>query len=406
MVILVSLYSGCGGMDLGFINAGFKVNFAIDINRASFDTYKHNLGEQIIKEDICSIDLEDIPKMDILIAGPPCQGFSTVGKMDPNDKRNCLLELIPKIVEYKEPKIVLLENVRGLTSFQKGNTLGKLITSMKNMGYGVEYKIINSSDFGIPQNRQRVIIFANKIGINNFFESFYFKYNVSDKKTLYEAIGDIENTGIIPNHEYVNNWSEHYSVIMNRISEGQKLCNTRLGKSSIHTWEIPEVYGETTDREKDILLTISANRRLKKYRKNESWKDASPLSFEEIKGLMNNKLEKEEIEILIEKRYLVDKFEGLYDLKNTFNGKFRRLSSDKPSEAILTNFSSPRNYIHPKRNRPLTVRECARIQGFPDDFLFLGSIKEQYKMVGNAMPPKLSFFLALHIKNLLELSSY
>lgn len=398
MVSVVSLYSGCGGMDSGFIQAGFKVDWAIDFDKAACDTYKYNLGECILHENIHDINFDSIPNMDVLITGPPCQGFSTAGKMSPNDERNILLEMLPQIVNLKKPKVLFIENVQGLTSFKGGSTLDQLVNGIENLGYTVEYDILNSSDFGIPQNRKRIIIFANRVGIDNFFTSFYEKYKLADKKNLFDAISDIEETGTLPNHNFSEKWPQYYNLIMLKIPEGGKLCNTRLGKNSIHTWNIPEVYGETTNREKEVLLGIAANRRLKKFRKKESWSDASPLSFSEIKMIMGGKLNKKEIEILLDKNHIVEKFEGLYDLKHTFNGKFRRLCYNKPSEAILTNFSSPRNYMHPKKHRPFTVRECARIQGFSDDFYFIGSLNSQYRMVGNAMPPKLSFLLAMNLK--------
>lgn len=401
MVKIVSLYSGCGGIDLGFILAGFDIVWAIDFDEAAYDTYRFNLGEQIHYEDIHAVNMENIPDMDILIAGPPCQGFSTAGKMSPDDERNYLLELVIKIVELKKPKIVIIENVPGLLSFRGGDTLNKLITGLKNVEYNVEFKIINALDFNIPQNRRRVIIFANNIGIDDFFETFYIKYKHDNKKTLKEAIGDIENTETLPNHYYSKKWPDFYKIIMRKISGGQKLCNTRLGKRSVHTWEIPEVYGEITDREKEIISVIAKNRRLKRFRKKESWNDANPLSFDEVKEIMGGELTKKEIKTLIEKNYLVEKYKDLYDLKGTFNGKFRRLNYSTPSEAILTNFSSPRNYIHPVQDRPFTVRECARIQGFPDNFLFKGSLNDQYRMVGNAVPPPLAHLLACHLREVL-----
>lgn len=388
-------------MDLGFIQAGFEVTWAIDIDKAACDTYRFNLGDLIQHENIHLINLDEIPNMDILISGPPCQGFSTAGKMDPKDERNYLLNLIPKIVELKKPQIVFIENVRGLVSFRGGETLEKLIIDLENLGYNVEYKIINATDFGIPQNRQRIIIFANNINIEKFLDIFFNKYKVHLKKTLYSAIGSIEEIGTLPNHYFCEKWPDYYNKIMSKISEGQKLCNTRLGVSSVHTWDIPEVYGETSEREKEILLAIAANRRLKKFIKEESWNDASPLSFNEIRGIMGGKLTKKEIKSLIQKKYLVEKARGLYDLKNTFNGKFRRPNYNKPSEAILTNYSSARNYIHPKKNRPLTVRECARIQGFPDNFYFKGSLNDLYRMVGNAVPPPLAHLLGLHLRDVL-----
>lgn len=399
----ISLFSGCGGMDLGFLQAGFKISWAVDIDWHVCETYRFNLGDQIHCLDINDVNFDSIPKADVLICGPPCQGFSNIGKRDHVDKRNSLYLNVLQVVKIKKPMFVVIENVKGLLSFQKGAVLNRLLLSLKSYGYKVEWKVLNAIDYGLSQNRERIFIVANNIGSDNFFN----KLGIYKKKSLplKMAIGDIEEVYTLSNHSNNKNNNPVHNKIISRISQGQKLCDTRLGRRSIHTWQIPEVFGITSDIERKTLYAMAKNRRLKRFRKKESWNDASPLSKEEISLLVGKDFDENILYGLIEKGYIKEKFSNLYDLTHTFNGKFRRLDYEKPSEAILTNFGSPRNYIHPKKNRPLTVRECGRIQGFPDSFIFKGPENNQYKQVGNAVPPVLSQIIANEIKILLRNTS-
>ncbi len=175
---------------------------------------------------------------------------------------------------------------------------------------------------------------------------------------------------------------------MNHIREGQKLCNSRHGESSVYTWDIPEVYGEVTREEKEILLAIAKNRRRKEYGE----KDGNPLSISTISALTekDEEIVKSLVNALINKEYLIEKEVGKYDITKANFARFYRLSWDDLSPTILTNFDNPRNYVHPSQNRPLSVREVARLQSFPDDFIFYGTLKEQYTLIGNAVPPLLA----------------
>lgn len=402
MYRVISLFSGCGGMDLGFIQAGFKIVWAGDNDFFAYQTYYFNLGPQINCVDLRNIRGDTIPDADILICGPPCQGFSNVGKRNPNDERNYLYQEVIKIVKTKCPKVVVIENVKGLKSFQEGSLLGKIIYELEKIGYATEWNIINTVNFGIPQNRERLFIIANNLGINGIITGIMEKNRNIPLKILKEAIGDIEEVGTLANHFINYKVNGTYKRIMNKISGGQKLCNTRLNNRSVHTWEIPDVFGRTTPLERDILITIAKHRRRKCYYKEGfSWNDANPLSVDEILRITGGS-KKETIDSLVQKGYLVAKGPDLYDLKHTFNGKFRRLRYDFPSEAILTNFGSPRNYIHPRADRPLTIRECARIQGFPDAFLFKGTVQSQYRQIGNAVPPPVSKIMANQIMSMLK----
>jgi DNA (cytosine-5)-methyltransferase 1 len=393
---LASLFSGCGGMDLGFAWSGFDIVWAADKDLSACETYRFNLGVENRCVDIQSVSPEIIPDADVIVCGPPCQGFSNAGRRSPRDERNLLYLDVLRIVEKKRPLFVVVENVKGLKSFQSGATLDNLTNRLRQMGYIAEWVILNARHFGVAQNRERLFVVANRMGIDGFFDDIG-QYMSPKQTCLSEVIQDIEEVGILPNHEYQNNYNDRHNLILAKIGQGQKLCDTRLGPRSVHTWQIPNVFGRTTDQERDLLLAIAKHRRLSSYRKKESWNDASPLTIEEIRLCAGNDTDRKLVNDLIYKGYLVEKQPGLFDLKHTFNGKFRRLDYGLPSDAVLTNFGSVRNYVHPIFNRPLTVRECARIHGFPDDFVFKGSINSQYTQVGNAVPPTMANILAQKI---------
>ncbi len=161
---VVSLFSGAGGFDLGFIQAGHQVIWANDINEDCAKTYTHNIGNHFVCDDIKNISTDKIPDCDIIIGGFPCQGFSHANlKRDITDVRNKLYLEFVRLVRYKKPQYFVAENVRGLTSIDKGEAIKKIINDFENIGYKVDYNVFNAADFGVPQNRFRVII----IGVRN-----------------------------------------------------------------------------------------------------------------------------------------------------------------------------------------------------------------------------------------------
>lgn len=154
-----SLFSGCGGLDLGFIKAGFDVIWANDIDKFSVQSYKSNIGEHIVLGDINNISLDEIPEHDILVAGFPCQPFSIMGKEQGfDDHRGSVFFRICEIIESHKPKVVVLENVGRLLTHKKGETFSVIKDNLEKLGYKVNYKILNSSDFGVPQIRSRIFI--------------------------------------------------------------------------------------------------------------------------------------------------------------------------------------------------------------------------------------------------------
>lgn len=165
----VSLFSGIGGFDLGFSNAGFNIVWANDFDKYACETFKANVSENIVYGDI-NEHLDDIPKHDVLIGGFPCQPFSTLGKLKGfNDERGTLFFTIKKIITKRKPKVVVLENVKNIVNHDQGKTFNKIREELEKLGYIVKYKIHNTADFGIPQRRNRIYIVAfRKKSFNNY----------------------------------------------------------------------------------------------------------------------------------------------------------------------------------------------------------------------------------------------
>lgn len=319
---LVSLFSGCGGMDKGFENAGFHRVWANDFDADAQAVFKLNFGD-IDGRDIRTVPVDDIPECDIITAGFPCQPFSNAGnRRGVYDKRGELYLECLRIIESKKPKAVLFENVKGLLSskHQGGKRLIEVIKEdLENLGYNVNYKVVNASDYGVPQNRERMILVAFR---NDLGKKFEFPPIQEDKSglTLRHILSIPED---VPNQTY---WP--YSP------QAQKMIE-----------QIPQ---------------------------GGSWKNIPyeklPPRFKKIRDDM--------------KRYHAPNF-------------YRRFSLDEINGTITAS-AQPENcgITHPTENRRYTIREIARIQTFPDDFLFIDgttrNIIAMYKVIGNAVPVHLA----------------
>ena len=160
---IVSLFSGAGGLDLGLIQAGNKVIWANDIDKDAVATYKENIGEHIICDDIGNIDVDDIPKSDVVVGGFPCQGFSQANMLRVlDDDRNQLYKFFYKVIKSKQPSFFIAENVKGILSIGKGAAIEQIIADFEEAGYTVAVHLVNMADYGVPQTRQRVIIIGQR----------------------------------------------------------------------------------------------------------------------------------------------------------------------------------------------------------------------------------------------------
>jgi len=383
---VVSLFSGCGGLDLGFINAGFNVIWANDFFPEAVETYKKNISDHIILGDISQVASDDIPSnFDVLLGGFPCQGFSIANKnRSMEDERNFLYKEMLRIVKDKRPKFFLAENVKGLLSMHKGQIIEMIVNDFKELGYKVNYKLVNSADYGVPQQRERVIILGNRIGAENIFPKQVYK----DKHvTVKQVVGDLAdvrtrdvsfllNKTMIHNHVARTNvhdkfWGRKHKVNQHDICDYLKYWRNKKG---ISTKKVDEHFG----------YKHTAGHWFRKD--NKSGSIPKPEDWWKLKKLLgfDSKYDKQVTEL------------ELKDIK--FEQSLRINNWDRPSDTITA--TGPE--IHPNKKRRMSVRECARIQSFPDDFVFCGSLSKMYKQIGNAVPVLLAESLAKAIKVSLE----
>jgi len=385
-----SLFSGCGGFDLGFIQSGFRCIGAFDIDPLAIQHHCQNLNTEAVVCDLSQeLPLARRTAPDVLLAGPPCQGFSLAGKRDHNDPRNKLLVLAAHAARKFRPLVLLVENVAGVRAGSHGRYWGALHEIMRMAGYQTRDLVLIGSDWGVPQMRKRCLFLAWRTG-----RALPNELYGSPGGVLRDALRNLKDTA---NHTpKLIESSTRVGMIARRIKPGQKLCNVRLGRRSVHTWQIPEVFGPTTKDERRLLELLVRTRRTYRTRSNG---DADPVLLSTMKS-QGGPRTVELLASLVSKGF-VRKIGGRFDLANTFNGKFRRLEWNRPSFTVDTRFGEPGYFLHPSENRGFTVREAARIQGFPDSFCFFGDTRGQYRLIGNAVPPPMARSIAQIVKSAL-----
>lgn len=392
---VVSLFSGAGGMDLGFKKAGFNIIWANDFFKEVVETYKKNIGDHIVLGDITKISSEDIPDdVDVIIGGFPCQGFSIANiKRSMQDKRNFLYKEMLRVIEDKKPKYFVAENVKGLISMENGGVIKMIIKDFENLGYKVDYKVLNAAEYGIPQMRERVLIIGNRVGMANPFPkvTHYIDNRLKGLKpapTTEQTIGFLANVRlsnnpiklqdgtIIYNHIASTNvadkfWGRKYEVNQHDICDYLKYWRD---KSNWTTGKVDKHFG----------YAYTAGHWFRKD--NNSGSIPKPEDWWELKKIFgfDDKYDKQ-VTTLIEKEI---KFEQSLRITNW----------ERPSDTITA--TSPE--IHVNKMRRLSVRECAMLQTFPMDFVFVGSLNRMYTQVGNAVPVRLAELVAKGIKKELQ----
>jgi DNA (cytosine-5)-methyltransferase 1 len=383
---IISLFSGAGGMDLGFKQVGFDIIFSNDFDADACKTYAKNIDKDIICCDITNIKDIQIPKnIDVLIGGFPCQGFSIANrKRNVNDERNSLYKEMIRFIRISNPKIIVAENVKGILSLGKGIIFNNIKQDLENLGYKVDYKIINTAYFGVPQFRERVIIIANKLCIDNSFpKETNNSENLISTKDVCKYLSNIEvsynpiklKNKIIYNHIASTNvhdkfWSRKYDVKQFDICDYLKYWKNKVG---ISTKKIDNIFGY---RHTAGHWFRKDNKSGSIPKPNDWWKLKEILKFDD-------KYDKQVTE-LIEKKIV-------------FEQSLRITNWDTPSDTITA--TSPE--IHINKKRRLSVRECAIIQTFPDDFIFYGSLNSMYRQIGNAVPVKFAKQVAESILRML-----
>ncbi|MGZ9755964.1 DNA cytosine methyltransferase [Mycoplasma sp. 246B] len=306
---LLDLFAGCGGLTYGFVKNGFVITDTVEFWKPALDTYNLNFNQDAFVNDITDPKVLEYLKnnyahnIDVIIGGFPCQGYSMAGKRDKDDNRNQLYKYTIKVIEDIQPSLFVLENVKGILSFKEhdGNlVINKIIDKLHSIGYYAKYILLDASNFGVPQKRQRVIFIGAKQHQKEKVDKVIkmLENTFLPIKTVYDAISDLEN-----------------------VSEDVK-------------W-------------------------------NHIFSKHSPKMFEKIKNTQP----------------------GKSPMKN-YSDAFKRQFYDRPATTVKENHGGV--HLHPKLHWVMTPRELARLQSFPDDFIFTSSKSNILKQIGNAVPPKLS----------------
>ena len=351
----IDLFCGCGGLSEGFRLAGYDCVAGIDNNAAAIKTFKRNFPEaKALCKDLLSVDSEQILKelgplddIDVIIGGPPCQGFSSANryKNETADPRNKLFFQFVKFVDIAKPKVVLIENVRGIITSDNGYAKDRIYEIFQERGYKVNHQILDASEYGVPQKRLR-----------NFFvivrkDAFDFSLveKSSKKTTVKEAIGEL----------YELNSPGNEGALIDYPVDAKTDYQKYLRKGSLGLMNHDVRYPAEKVQERISFVPQGGN-----------WRD-------------------------------VPNHLWPTDRDNRHSSAYKRLCEEDVSCTIDTG-NNHSNYFHPLYNRLPTVREAARLQSFPDSFIFEGNRSEQYRQVGNAVPPMLARQIALAIKKVID----
>ena len=396
---VISLFSGAGGMDLGFINAGFEIVWANDFFKEAVESYKKNVDDRIIYGDITKIDSSEMPDdIDLVIGGFPCQGFSVANtKRSMKDERNFLYKEMLRVIDAKKPKFFVAENVKGILSMKKGKVFDMIKKDFKKLGYNVDARLLNAAEYGVPQARERVVIIGNRIGVVNPYpkpthwvdsKKYESKKGLKAPVTVEQTIGflsdvrlsdkpiTLDNGMVIYNHMAATNvydkfWGRKYKVKQENICDYLKMWRDKAGYT---TKKVDDHFG----------YKYTAGHWFRKD--NHSGSIPKPSDWWELKKILG--------------------FDGKYDKKVTtmvekeikFEQSLRITNWDRPSDTITA--TSPE--IHVNKERRLSARECAMLQTFPMDYEFVGSLNVVYRQIGNAVPVKLAEQIAKGIYDVLE----
>lgn len=405
----ISLFSGAGGMDLGIINAGFEIVWANDFEKDAVATYKKNIGDRIILGDITQISSNEIPlgkgEVDLIIGGFPCQGFSIANKnRNMEDQRNFLYREMLRIIKDKKPKFFVAENVKGILSMHHGKVIKMIIKDFESIGYRVDAKLLNAADYGVPQQRERVIIIGNRLGIENpfpkqthadvypgeenrtLFDKKYIDKGYLPYRTVEQAIGFLKDVPI-----QNNSVKEYFEIGKEKIYN--HIANTGVKETfwgrrhNVNQHEICDYLKYYRDKSKWTTKKIDEHFGYKHtaghwFRKdNGSGSIPKPSDWWELKKILNfdDKYDK-----------LVTEF---VEKPIKFEQSLRITNWNRASDTITA--TSPE--IHINRDRRLSARECAIIQTFPNDFIFVGKLSSLYRQIGNAVPVLLAEKIGIEI---------
>lgn len=342
---VIDLFCGCGGLSKGFEQAGYNVLLGVDNDAAALNTFEKNhkgaksLNADLSQEETFALIDKGVAgrTIDVIVGGPPCQGFSLTGSRQFDDPRNELYLAMIETVRRYLPKVFVIENVPGMAALYGGEVKNEIIRRFESMGYRMNARILCAADYGVPQMRKRLVFVGIKGGVDSF--EYPEPTNTIDNYiTCEQAIGDL------PSRE-IELGEERDKYVLSPITEYQKLMRRK------NTVLYNHVASLHTDKVKNVIALVPDG---------GNYKDLP---------------------------------EGVGTSRN-FHVAWTRYNSKKPSNTIDTGH---RNHFHYKWNRVPTVRENARLQSFPDDFIFYGTRTQQNRQVGNAVPPLLGYALAKQI---------
>ncbi|MGK9118046.1 DNA cytosine methyltransferase [Olivibacter jilunii] len=339
---VVDLFSGCGGFSYGFESAGFHVVLGVDNDKQALETFKlnHKNSEILLADLHLDQTIEDIVakvkqhEIDVIIAGPPCQGFSLTGARRQNDDRNKLFYSVFKLAERLNPRAIIIENVPGLATLYKGHAKDAILEEFDRLGYTKNHQVLFAPDYEVPQIRKRIFF----VGLKSEMGTFEFPNKVlapEDYNTCSIAIGDLPSR--------IENFGEERDVYT---TDPLSLYQKRMRNGS------KQLFNHVASKHTDYVVSV-----ISQVPEGGNYKDLPP---------------------------------GVGDSRR-FNEAWTRYHGNRPSKTIDTGH---RNHFHYKYNRVPTVRENARLQSFPDKFVFTGTRTQQYRQVGNAVPPLLGYHIA------------
>jgi DNA (cytosine-5)-methyltransferase 1 len=342
---LVDLFCGAGGLSLGFLRAGFEPLVALDHLPAAVETYRCNLGDHVADAEI-SIDTE-LPPVTVIAGGPPCQGFSSAGMRRVGDRRNTLVSVYAQLIARYRPLAFVFENVEGFLTGEGGDRVFDLLRPLVAAGYRVHLRKVNVANYGVPQHRKRVIGIGGLGWDPEFPEPTHNAFGAPGARTLSLALPRAPRlldtlAGLPPPADTGPGHPQGH--VSPRISDADRERVAALGPGQTMR-DLPQRYWHESYKRRAFRRVM----------------DGTPT----------------------EKR-------------GGAPAGIRRLNGDEPSKAI-TSFAR-NEFVHPIEDRFLTLRECARIQSFPDTFRFRGSTADQALLIGNAVPPTFADVLAACLK--------
>lgn len=355
MLKVIDLFCGCGGLSEGFRLAGYTIVGGVDFNAPAIKTFNKNFPEA--KGICCDLlnmnqskiveEFGDLSEIDVIIGGPPCQGFSAANryKIEGEDPRNKLFFEFVKFVDLAKPKAIVIENVRGIVTSNNGYAKDRIYEIFESRGYSVNHRILNASDYGVPQRRLRNFFVMIRSDIKFDFDKLT---KVKNEITVEDAIGELYG------HEE-NNSNEPFALDVTPSTSYRRYLRASNNEVPNHEVRYP---------------AEKVQHRISFVPQGGNWQDVP-------EELWPN------------------------DRKNRHSSAYKRLDVNEPSCTIDTG-NNHSNYFHPLYNRIPTVREAARLQSFPDDFIFMGNRSEQYRQVGNAVPPLLAKVIADELRGVIE----